>query len=151
MQSQETTVDVTAFTALRKLMEEKVELEKDYTAKKEIASAAYEKLEAVKHKILEYLKAANLDNHKVPGLGTAYIISKLAVTTPKTIEEKRELFEYIRKNHGDDALTAYLSINHNSLNAFYNQEAERHKEDPLFSVPGIGEPVLNESLGWRKA
>ena len=139
-----------AIEKIKELMAKRRELVQIYDARKKAASEAHQELEDCEHKILEFLTAAKLDKFSAPELGTTYIINRFTVRVPKTIEEKRALFDYIQKQHGDDALMAMLSINSNSLNAFHKEELERKKEDPLWSLPGVEEPTHQQTLGFRK-
>lgn len=111
-----------------------------------------EKLKAkIEGMILEFLRASGKSKYFVDGIGTVYQIEKLVFPTPKTVEQKEALFEYIRSKYGEDALSGYLSINHNTLNSFANSEMkEELKKDPGFKIPGLEEPTMRTSLGMRK-
>jgi hypothetical protein len=75
-------------------------------------------------------------------------MKRFSVKTPKSIEDKRLLFQYIRETYGQDVLDEYRTVNYQTLNAFYKQECE-HLGDGA-KVPGLEEPTLDISLGFRK-
>jgi len=107
-----------------------------------------EKLEGM---ILEFLRASGKSKYFVDGIGTVYQIEKLVFPTPKSVEQKQALFDYIRQKYGDEALLGYLSMNHNTLNSFAGKEMEVGlKEDPNFKIPGLEEPTRRVTLGMRK-
>jgi uncharacterized protein YhaN len=129
------------------------ELEKDYEAKKKISSEAYRLMEDQQTKVMELMKLAGKTKYNVEGLGTAYFINKLLVPTPKTIENKKQLFEYIKARHGDIFLMDKLSIHSATLNKLYNDEFNEYKEtsqDAIFNIPGLDAPTAHQSLGFRK-
>lgn len=119
----------------------------EYEAANEVAKAARAKHDESEEKLLDLLKRAGKSKWQVDGVGTSYIINKYQYTTPKTADDKRKLFDYIAKEHGEAALMGLLSINSQTLNSFANKEKE---EKPLADIPGLGAPTHRESLGFRK-
>lgn len=119
---------------------------------KEQASALYLEAEAAEAKVVAALKAAKKDSYKVDGLGTVSLTSKLVYRVPGTIEQKKKLFNFIRKNYGDETLMSMLGINHNTLNSFCTKEAEKAgqaKEN--FALPGLELPTSQEGTRFTKA
>ena len=101
--------------------------------------------------IIAALKSSGKSKYFVDGIGTVYQINKLVFRTPKTVEDKRALFDYIEREYGKDALDGYLTLNHQTLNSFANQEMERMVEkNPRFTIPGLEAPTGISSLGFRK-
>lgn len=136
---------------LDNMVKELVELRKVYQDRKEIASKAYEEVEAMEAKISSVLQASGKSKYFVDGVGTAYLINKYVIRSPKDNHSKQLLFDYIKQNHGEDVLMSKLSINHQSLNSFYNEEvAALAKEGKVAQIPGIEEPVHEVNLGFRK-
>ena len=134
---------------LDKMIEEYVEARKVYEDAKDVASEKYSALSAVENKVMEALKAVNKKSYKLEGVGTFSRVMKEVVTVPKTIEDKRELFCWISGKYGNDVLDEMVSINHQKLNSFYNQEVEK-ANDPLFAIPGIAAPTYVESVSFRR-
>ncbi len=106
--------------------------------------AVYDTTEA---KLLELIKRAGKTKWNAEGIGTAYVINKYAITTPKTGSAKEKLFAYIKERHGPETLLGLLSINSQTLNSFVNKELENN---PLENIPGLDPPTHRESLGFRK-
>lgn len=133
------------------MVKELVELRKIYAEKKDASSKAAAEVDAMEAKISSVLQASGKSKYFVDGLGTAYLINKYVVKTPKDNQSKHLLFEYIKGRHGEDVLMSKLSINHQSLNAFYNEEVSAlAKEGKVGEIPGVEAPVHEVHLGFRK-
>ena len=122
-----------------------------YEAAKKVSGEKYADYQVLENKLVATLTAAGKKSYKVDGVGTATRVVKSVVTTPKDVTSKRLLFDSINKTYGKDVLDEMVSINHQRLNGWYNEEVELHKEDPLFHVPGIEAPTSVESLSFRRA
>lgn len=110
----------------------------------------YEKLEG---SVIETLKGAGKRKYHVDGLGLAYFMEKLVVTTPKTLEDKKAFFAWLHSKYGDHFLLDKQSINHQSLQKIYNDSYQEAVEEGLgaeFSIPGLAAPTARISLGFRK-
>lgn len=118
----------------------------DYEAKKKIATEAHTKYEETERYVLALLKAAKKSKYVVEGLGTVSVANRFVVRTPKSIESKKLLFDYIRERHGSEGLIGLVSINHQTLQSFINEEK---KVDPLVQIPGLEAPTSEESLRFR--
>lgn len=126
------------------------ELRKHYEDKKKESNEAHAIYKESEDKVLGLLKAAKKSKYVVDGVGTAYTINRYVVTTPKTPEAKTQLFDYIKSKHGGETLLGMVSINHQTLNSFYNSEAEEYAaKGEMFILPGIAEPTNEESVGFR--
>ncbi len=81
------------------------------------------------------------------------IAETFTVTTPKTIEEKAALWDYLEEKYGSEVAMEKFSINANTLNAFYNQEYEAIPEDQkaIWSLPGVGTPTMYEEPRVRES
>lgn len=136
-------VSTQALDDLVKLMQEQWA---QYEEAKKAASELLATYEESEKKLVALLKSANKTKWQVDGLGTAYIINKLVVRTPKDNSAKQSLFNYIKETHGPEALMGMVSINHQTLNGFYNKEKEAR---PDVNIPGLEAPTHMESLGFR--
>jgi hypothetical protein len=131
---------------------------KDYAAKREayeaakkVSSEKYSILQDAENKLIAVLKATNKKNYKVDSIGTISRVVKEVVTTPKTLEAKSALFDWIEAQYGEEVLGDMVSINHQKLNSFYNEEVDKHKDDPMFNIPGLEAPTMVESLSFRRS
>lgn len=122
-----------------------------HEAAKEEASARYKLVDELETQIVNVLKAANMKSFKVDGIGNATIRNKYVVTTPKDGQSKWGVLKYIEHKYGQEVRDSYISINHASLNSFYNQEKEARVGDASFDIPGLSLPTLQETLSFTKA
>jgi hypothetical protein len=136
-----TPLDLASFDAL--VVEYKAARE-DYDAKKKISNEANAKVEALKAKVIATLKASKKSKYHVEGLGTVYMIAKKQVSMPQGLDEKRALFRHFQEK---GVHLEFLTIHHGTLNSYLNQELEK---DPAFKLPGVADPTVEETLGFRK-
>ena len=134
----------------KELVEDMRELRLTYDEAKKKSNEAYDEYKKMETLVLQTLEAAGLEKFNVPGLGTAYTIHKFNVRVPKDLGDKRLLFEYMRNRQGPDATDEMISINHQTLNAYYKQELEAAmSEGKDLKIPGLEDPVEQKSLGFR--
>lgn len=122
-------------------------LRTDYEEKKKIQAEAYHKYEEAESKLINALVSSGKSKYFVDGIGTVFLSSKSSVTTPKTVEEKAALFQYIQEKYGQEALMNYLGIHSGTLNSFVNKELEN---DPTLKIPGLTTPTVTTELRFRK-
>lgn len=132
------------------LLQRVLDARKEYDDKKEISTQAYHRKTALEMEFLEELKKAGKDKWNIPGLGTASCVHKLNVTTAKTIEAKRALFEYVMNNYGEDVAFDKFSMHSKTLISFYNEELAKATDPSLFSLPGIESPTSEPEFRFRK-
>lgn len=123
--------------------------DKVYQAKQKAdeAEKAYKEL---KSELLNIMEAAEID--KVQGDScTISLQLKSSVTVPKDNSKKKELFEYIKKEHGPEVLDTMLTINARSFSSWYSkeQEAKMLQDNFDWTVADI-KPYEYYSLGIRK-
>lgn len=121
-------------------------------AKKKDYSEANEAYESARFEVLSILKAAGKSKYFVDGLGTAYIINRATFKTPKDLNQKEEFFNYVTQKHGVDVVRSLITVNHQTLNAFCKKELEAAIEtgNAVFQIPGVGEPTVEQTIGFRK-
>lgn len=114
-------------------------------AKRKSVSGQYDTVTA---QILRTLELMEIDSIKAHGF-LFYTERKTSVTTPKTMEDKQLLFQFLRERGVFDEL---VSVNSQTLNSFYKDCAEQAlKEGVLeFIMPGVGRPNEYVSLKLRK-
>lgn len=147
---QEVTASSVSLAELDAMVEDYKKKREEYEAAKKVSTELYKITEEAESKILTTLKSANKKSYKVDGIGMVSRVEKLVVTVPKDLEHKRELFTWIKEKYGQDTLDDMVSINHQKLNGFYNEEVDKHKDDPLFKINGLDEPTAVESLSFRR-
>lgn len=76
-------------------------------------------------------------------------VQKQSVKMPKDPDGRGQFFKYLKKLGCFEDL---VSINHNTLNAFYKQEFEEAKRQGNFEfeIPGLEAPTLQEYITYRK-
>lgn len=133
--------------ALQKVLDARA----DYEAKKEISTAAYHEKDRLESEFLGMLEKAGKTSWKCDGLGTASIVETLTVPTPKTIEQKRALWQYVVGKYGEDLAMEKFGMHSKTLNSFYKQEFEAAEDASLFDLPGCEAPIANKEFRFRKA
>ena len=132
------------------LVEELVGLESTYDEAHRISGDAWKAVEDKRYEILKYLSASKQTKFFATGLGTVSKVVKMAVKVPKDTGAKKELFDWL-KGKGEDFFYDKVSVHHGTLNSLYNTENEiASEEGRVFSMPGVGEPVANETLRFTK-
>lgn len=122
----------------------------EYDQAKTISNEKSRIVDEYEIKLIDLLSMANKNVYEVDGVARVTIVTKSQVTTPKTIEQKKEFFNWVKSKLGDDALVAYQTVNFQSLNSLYNAEMKAaldRGED--FSVPGLELPSIVRTLMVR--
>jgi len=135
--------------AVRKVKE--IRDEKDALKKQQ--DAISDTLEIAEGELLDLLTRANKKSYKLDGVATISLKEKLSVQTPKTPEEKRAFFNWVKETHGEQEADSLMTVNSQTLNSFYNAEMElaATRGEADFSIPGILAPVSRTILSVRKA
>ena len=108
-------------------------------------------LEEIEGKFLAHLKELGKTSYK-SNFGTISKVEKWRVNLPDTPEAKEQLFAYLMEK----GLKSMLTVNSNTLNSYYMQEWEQVKASGdaeaamSFTVPGLKEPKLHETISFRK-
>lgn len=124
-----------------------------YESHKAKATELYKEFELSEGALLEALNKAGKRKYHVEGCGLVYLIEKLVVTTPKTLEAKQKFFGYLRETLGDTFLLDKQSINHQTLQKIYNdayKEAQEAGCADTFSIPGLDAPTAQVNIGFRR-
>lgn len=122
----------------------------EYDAAKSISNDLHAKAEELENKLVALLTEAGKSVYEVEGVARVTIVSKTQVTTPKTIEQKEALFNWIEQKYGKDARLAYQTINYQSLNSLYNKAMEEAvlKGEEL-DIKGVDLPMVVKTLQVR--
>ena len=136
---------------LEELAEQISALREEVALEKAALSEKNELLEGLEQNFLNHLKELGKTSYK-SNFGTISKVEKWRVNLPNTPEDKQQLHAYLKEK----GLESMLTVNSNTLNSYYMQEWDLVKEsgDPEaamnFSIPGIKEPKLYETISFRK-
>ena len=112
-----------------------------------IAKAAYDTLQL---KLLAALEELDKDTY-IAKSGRITRVIKMAVRVPKTLDEKRAFFNWLRQNRGDEVADSYMSVNSQSLNTLYNEMVDEYAgRGEILTMEGIEPPTIRESLSFRQ-
>lgn len=102
-------------------------------------------------KIMSKLKEVGNTSY-VSKFGRASIKTSLSYKTPKDIDAKQKLFDYL-KSKGDDVYMSLLSVNSQTLNAWAKTEHQYAVDNKIFpfEIPGLEEPISYETISFRKS
>lgn len=126
-------------------------------AKQELEKIAEEekKIQAIRrdleNQIMKKLKEVGNTTY-VSKFGRASIKTTLSYKTPKDMEAKKQLFEYI-KAKGDDVYYSLLSVNSQTLNSWAKAEHQYAIDNNIFpfEISGLEEPISYETIAFRKS
>jgi hypothetical protein len=114
------------------------------------ASAKEKELFGLKCRAVEALKEFGRKNYQTPK-GTISIRNTLQVSLPKTEEDKRLMFEWM-KDKG--IYEKFATVNYNSLKSLvksHMEEIEATGGDPILDfIPGVPAPTLFQDLTFTK-
>ena len=141
-------LDQTTIAELDGMVKKCFELRAEYESLKEKSSEKYGEYEAMLAKVQSILEATGRLNHSTPGAGTISMKTQYTISFPKDSEKAAEFRKYLV----DNGLDSMLTMNHQSLNAFYKSKLEEAGEgaDPSQVLPGIGVPEQRITLSMRK-
>lgn len=123
----------------------------EYEAKKTAASEAYKEVEKLEFDLLDKLSKAGKNQWRMDGVGLFSVKTTMNVTTPKTLENKLALFDYVMSKYGKEVVADKFAMHSKSLQGFYNEELQASSDPSLFVLPGIDAPTASQSLSFRKA
>lgn len=133
------------------LVAEFKEKKESYEWASDVKASAHKAFEEAKAKMLDALNRTDKSKYHVDNFGTIYKIKREVVKTPKTIEAKTQLRDWIEKNYGKDAADSMFGVNHQTLNSWYNRVVAEREEagEAVVVIPGLEQPVTQETVGFR--
>lgn len=130
-----------------------VQAEKIATLRAEEAQAAFvkkritEQLEQAEAKMLSMLEDSGLKSYRAPA-GNCVITHRTSVRTPKTPEDRKAFFDYLKSKGIFDAM---IGVNSATLNSYYKEEFEvASREGRVLEIPGLTEITVDAILSFRK-
>lgn len=106
-------------------------------------------LDSLEKGLLVALETLGKDSYK-SNVGTFSINHRTSIKVPQG-DDKMEFLHYLRDRGIHDAM---VTVNSQTLNGWYRQEFEQARSEGRlmeFKIPGIGEPVINKIISFRKA
>jgi hypothetical protein len=119
-----------------------------YEDAKATSDEAHAVSEKSKMKLIDLLTSSGKEKYHVSGLGSVGISQSLKVRVPDGNENKMKMFDWIEKNEGVQALHAYATIHHGTLQTFYS--AMKEKYGAGWHLPGLELPQLENKLSFRR-
>lgn len=102
---------------------------------------------AILERVRKYIVHFGKDKYE-SAVGTIELRSRLSFKTPKSLDEKRDFFEWLTDK---GVFYEYASVNSNSLNSLCKQEVEIAKEEGReCKIPGIGDPSEFQTIHLRR-
>jgi predicted unusual protein kinase regulating ubiquinone biosynthesis (AarF/ABC1/UbiB family) len=114
----------------------------------ELKSIAKEK----ETQIIRMLEESGKTTYIAEGVGRATIKHHLSVKTPKTIDELRAFFGWVKENLGQDVHDSYMTVNSQALNGLYKDlSAQWQAKGEVLQIDGLSEPIASTALSFTKA
>lgn len=123
----------------------------EYDKASAVSSEKNSVAEKLKQNLLDLLTAAGKSSYIVENVALISVSLKTQVTTPKTIEQKEQLFKWVENRLGREALIAYQTVNYQSLNSLYNTEMKEalEKGEEWNGIDGLEMPTVVKTLSMR--
>lgn len=123
----------------------------EYDKASAVSSEKNSDAEKKKQNLLDLLTAAGKSSYIVENVALISVSLKTQVTTPKTIEQKEQLFKWVENRLGKEALIAYQTVNYQSLNSLYNSEMKEalDKGEEWNGIDGLDMPTVVKTLSMR--
>ena len=114
---------------------------------KAVVFELYKERERLENELMGALTKRGKKAYEVDGIGRVTRVMEIIYATPKSNEEKKALFDYMKDKYGPDFLMATVSINHQKLNSWAKAEVE---STGLSKIPGLELPTTAEYIQFRK-
>jgi hypothetical protein len=137
---------------LEELCKQMRELDDEIEKDKEALSEKNKKYTQLEAQAAQWLKELGKGSYK-SNFGTVIRQEKWRVNLPQTPEDRDAFFGWLKER---GLFEHMITVNSNTLNSLYMKEWEVAKESPdpvdalTFSIPGIPEPKLHETVSLRR-
>lgn len=134
---------------MNELADKIAQLRDDESAASDVKKKITANLEAAENRMVELLLENNLTSYRAPS-GLAGLSFRTSVKTPKTPEQRKAFFDFLKSIGRYDEL---VSVNSQSLNSFYKEQLELAKEKGQddIEIPGLTEVTINPNLSFRRS
>ncbi len=148
MNDWETPASETTIAGLRTLCESLIAARESKDELNKELKAVQEAIDELEVKILNVMKENALPNFKGE-FGTVSIKNTKSITQPGSLEDKRQLFNYLRSQ---GIFEEMVSVNSRTLSSWANKEIEEKEKRGIFGwvPPGLKPPETYSSLSVRK-
>jgi hypothetical protein len=148
MELNETTQNVTV-SAIDELCERYAEKKLAIDKLKAEIEFHKESLDECEAQILSFLEKSEKTSWRTPK-GNFIVTTRMSVQTPKSPEDRKEFFSYLKqKGVFEDIITVHSQ----TLNAMFKQELDEalKQGNVQYRMPGIGEPMYSQTLSLRRS
>lgn len=141
--------EMIANSGLAELTQEAALLKGEIDELSKLVEAKEKKLKLTRDTILKTLDMMELDQLQAHGF-TFYKRNKTSVTTPKTPEEKKQLFDFLESK---GIFLEMVSVNSMTLNSLYKSLAEEAAQAGIldYEMPGVGKATEYTTLEMRRS
>lgn len=124
------------------------EIKKTIEEKKAELKLLNEEFDKLETEILSLFEALGIESVKMNDYNF-YTSEESSVKTPKTLEDKLLLFDFLKEQ---GIFNEFVSVNSQTLNSLYKSLAEKALKDGVleFRLPGVGAPSAYKQLKMRK-
>lgn len=124
----------------------------EYKEAKAISDSLHEEQKRLEAIVISMMEQVEKTVYVCEGVGRVHVGYEMSVQTPKTPEDKKAFFDWLRNNMGEDVADAYQTVNSQSLNSLYNSLTEEYAaRGQILSIDGLGEPIARVKLSLTKA
>ncbi len=148
MMSAEAPMKAVTVQELDGLIEEMYDQQLATDAAETVFEAEKSTLSNMKARVLTILQQHNKPNYRT-GRGLVSVTKRFTVAHPKDPAARAKFFEYLR---GKGIFEDLVSVHSQTLNSYYKAEMDAAiaQGNTDFSIPGVAEPKLVETLAMRK-
>lgn len=132
--------------AMTEAVEQLREAKNDYADAKAVSDGKHAIMKEKEAYLVALLQDANITEYIAEGVGKVKLKVEPYVPTPKTPEQKKQFFEWIKNNMGLDAYYAYLNVNSNTLQSLYKE-----KLADGIDIDGLDQPTTRTRLSLTKS
>lgn len=105
---------------------------------------------ALEEKVIQMMEDCEKKTYIAEGVRVT-VKYTMSVLTPKTPDEKKAFFAWLREHKGDEIADAYLSVNSQALQSLYNELTEEFaSKGEILEIDGLQEPTARTSLSITK-
>lgn len=105
---------------------------------------------ALEEKVIQMMEDCEKKTYIADGVRVT-VKYTMSVLTPKTTEDKKKFFDWLRVHKGDEIADAYLSVNSQALQSLYNELSEEFAaQGEVLEIDGLQEPTARTSLSITK-
>lgn len=141
--------DETGLKLLKEKGTELIRLYREKEAAADVAKEASAAFETYRQQMAAMLQAAGIDSLEHDG-HRLYIRTRTSVRVPKTAEDRKAFFDYLKSRNVYEQM---ITVNSQTLNAFYQGEYEVAQDtgNQDFKIPGIDDHTERYTLEIKGA